>query len=123
MWKRHKLKKDICHDNFDARAEVGIPATIMDSKGLPLSISKLYIGNLPAGVSEDEIRQLFVNQNLSCTKIMVKRGGYAFVECPDQSWADRAIDQLNGLHFYGHILVVEPSIAFHSSIRQVCKPL
>lgn len=62
----------------------------------PITMSKLYIGNLPAETSENALRQLFLEQNLSCTNILVKRGGYAFVDCTDQSSADKAIDKLNG---------------------------
>lgn len=62
----------------------------------PITMSKLYIGNLPSDTNEAGLRQLFVEQNLSCTNILVKRGGYAFVDCPDQSSADKAIDKLNG---------------------------
>lgn len=59
-------------------------------------MSKLYVGNLPSDVNEGNLRQLFQEHNLTCSTILVKRGGYAFVECPDQSAADRAIDKLNG---------------------------
>lgn len=62
----------------------------------PITMSKLYIGNLPTETNENSLRQLFLEQNLSCTNILVKRGGYAFVDCPDQSSADKAIDKLNG---------------------------
>ena len=59
-------------------------------------MSKLYVGNLPSECNEIGLRQLFHDHNLSCTTILVKRGGYAFVDCADQSTADRAIDKLNG---------------------------
>lgn len=62
----------------------------------PITMSKLYIGNLPLETNENTLRQLFLEHNLSCTNILVKRGGYAFVDCPDQSSADKAIDKLNG---------------------------
>lgn len=62
----------------------------------PITMSKLYIGNLPTETNENSLRQLFLEQNLSCTNILVKRGGYAFIDCPDQSSADKAIDKLNG---------------------------
>ncbi|KAF5270497.1 hypothetical protein FQA39_LY08375 [Lamprigera yunnana] len=62
----------------------------------PITMSKLYIGNLPVDTNEMILRQLFLEQNLACTNILVKRGGYAFVDCPDQSSADKAIDKLNG---------------------------
>ncbi|XP_068905295.1 insulin-like growth factor 2 mRNA-binding protein 1 isoform X1 [Tenebrio molitor] len=77
----------------------------------PITMSKLYIGNLPSETNENALRQLFLDQNLSCTNILVKRGGYAFVDCPDQSSADKAIDKLNGFNFNGSSLVVEPSVA------------
>lgn len=70
------------------------------SKIPPITMSKLYIGNLPSDMNEAGLRQLFIEQNLSCTNILVKRGGYAFVECPDQSSADKAIDKLNGKLLY-----------------------
>jgi RNA recognition motif-containing protein len=66
----------------------------------PITMSKLYIGNLPSETNENALRQLFLDQNLSCTNILVKRGGYAFVDCPDQSSADKAIDKLNGKDFF-----------------------
>lgn len=77
----------------------------------PITMSKLYVGNLPNDISENAIRQLFYEQNLACTNILVKRGGYAFVDCPDQSSADRAIDKLNSFNLNGSNLIVEPSVA------------
>ncbi|XP_033210747.1 insulin-like growth factor 2 mRNA-binding protein 1 isoform X2 [Belonocnema kinseyi] len=74
-------------------------------------MSKLYVGNLPADCNEAALRQLFQEHTLSCTTILVKRGGYAFVDCADQSTADRAIDKLNGFTYLGSALVVEPSVA------------
>ncbi|XP_023703830.1 insulin-like growth factor 2 mRNA-binding protein 1 isoform X2 [Cryptotermes secundus] len=74
-------------------------------------MSKLYVGNLPTDVNEGTLRQLFQDHSLSCTTILVKRGGYAFVECTDQATADRAIDKLNGYNFLGSSLIVEPSVA------------
>jgi insulin-like growth factor 2 mRNA-binding protein 1 len=63
-------------------------------------MSKLYVGNLPSDVNEGTLRQLFQDHGLSCSTILVKRGGYAFVDCPDQSTADRAIDKLNGKRIF-----------------------
>jgi RNA recognition motif-containing protein len=74
-----------------------------------LIMSKLYVGNLPTDVNEGTLRQLFQDHSLSCTTILVKRGGYAFVECTDQSTADRAIDKLNGEYIF---------VVFHDVIKQ-----
>lgn len=73
-----------------------------------LIMSKLYVGNLPADVNEGTLRQLFQDHSLSCTTILVKHGGYAFVDCTDQSTADRAIDKLNGKFIF---------IAFYIAFR------
>lgn len=59
-------------------------------------MSKLYIGNLPQDAGEAALRQLLEDSSVACGAILVKRGGYAFVDCPDQSAADKAIDKLNG---------------------------
>ncbi|XP_004929905.3 insulin-like growth factor 2 mRNA-binding protein 1 isoform X4 [Bombyx mori] len=75
------------------------------------AMNKLYIGNLPYEVDEAAVRQLFAEQNLTVAEISVKRGGYAFVDFPDQSAADRAIDKLHGYSFCGLPLIVEPSVA------------
>ncbi|XP_063991478.1 insulin-like growth factor 2 mRNA-binding protein 2 isoform X2 [Diachasmimorpha longicaudata] len=80
-------------------------------------MSKLYVGNLPSECNESTLRQLFNEHNLPCTTILVKRGGYAFVDCADQSTADRAIDKLNGYTYLGSALVVEPSVASSTKKR------
>lgn len=59
-------------------------------------MSKLYVGNLPTEVTENELKQLFLENCIACSGVLLKRGGYAFVDCPEQSLADRAIDKLNG---------------------------
>ncbi|XP_046673418.1 insulin-like growth factor 2 mRNA-binding protein 3 [Homalodisca vitripennis] len=74
-------------------------------------MSKLYVGNLPSDINEATLRQLFLDNNLPCGTILIKRGGYAFVDCADQSIADKAIDQLNGANFLGTQIQVEPSVA------------
>lgn len=73
-------------------------------------MNKLYVGNLPADVNEGTLRQLFLDKGVNCTNVLVKKGGYAFVDCPDQTTADRAIDSLNGFSFMGTALLVEPSV-------------
>lgn len=73
--------------------EAGIIASRSEQ---PATMSKLYVGNLPSDCNESTLRQLFQEHSLACTTILVKRGGYAFVDCADQSTADRAIDKLNG---------------------------
>lgn len=62
-----------------------------------MPMNKLYIGNLPADVNEGSLRELFHEQAGVLPKtVLVKKGGYAFVECNDQPAADKAIETLNG---------------------------
>lgn len=79
------------------RAAYSVEAGIIAARSeQPATMSKLYVGNLPSDCNESALRQLFQEHSLACTTILVKRGGYAFVDCADQSTADRAIDKLNG---------------------------
>lgn len=56
---------------------------------------KAYVGNLDSRVTEETLHSLFEEQGLSPTNILVRRG-YAFVDFPDQTALDKAIDQFNG---------------------------
>ncbi|CAH0401981.1 unnamed protein product [Chilo suppressalis] len=70
------------------------------------AMNKLYIGNLPIEADEAAVRQLFAEQNLTVADISVKRGGYAFVDFPDQSAADRAIDKLHESFSYLYFIAL-----------------
>ena len=62
--------------------------------------SKLYIGNLAAEVNEAALRQLLQENGVSnVSSVLVKRGGYAFIDCADQSSVDKAIEKLNGTYY------------------------
>jgi hypothetical protein len=56
---------------------------------------RVYLGNLEEQVTEDVIQKLFADHSLTVTGILIK-GGYGFVDCPDQTTFDQAIDRLNG---------------------------
>lgn len=60
-------------------------------------MSKLYIGNLAAEANEAALRQLLQESGVgTVSSVLVKRGGYAFIDCSEQSTVDRAIEKLNG---------------------------
>ncbi|KAK2158971.1 hypothetical protein LSH36_161g14031 [Paralvinella palmiformis] len=69
---------------------------------------RLYCGNLDSRVTEETLQDLFEENSLSVTNIVVKRG-YAFVDCPDQTILDKSIDKLNGYNLMGSVMQVEPS--------------
>lgn len=65
--------------------------------GRQKKMSKLYIGNLAAEANEAALRQLLQESGVgNVSSVLVKRGGYAFIDCPEQSTVDRAIEKLNG---------------------------
>lgn len=61
----------------------------------------IYAGQLPYNVKEDELRKIFSKfGEIASIKLIVDRysgrsKGYAFIEMPDNSEADKAIKALN----------------------------
>jgi RNA recognition motif-containing protein len=74
-----------------------------------ISMTKLYVGNLPWTATEDDIQTLFstVGEVQSASLILDRETrrsrGFAFVEM-SQADAERAISQLNGKDFQGRDL-------------------
>jgi hypothetical protein len=74
-----------------------------------ISMTKLYVGNLPWSATEDDIRELFTSvgevqsANLILDRETRRSRGFAFVEM-SQADAERAISQLNGKDFQGRDL-------------------
>jgi len=72
----------------------------------------IYVGNLPFGISEEELRQAFEDfgQVTSATvikdKLSGKSKGFGFVEMPAQADAESAIAGLNGKEFKGRTITV-----------------
>ncbi|MDH3890176.1 MAG: RNA-binding protein [candidate division Zixibacteria bacterium] len=72
----------------------------------------IYIGNLPFETTEDDLRQAFeAHGEVSSVQIIMDRNtgrsrGFAFVEMPDDSGGQAAIEQLNGVDFGGRQLKV-----------------
>src|SRR5512139_3586471 len=75
----------------------------------------IYVGNLPFSASEDEVRDVFgaygeVNSvALIKDKVTGKPRGFGFVEMPNNTEAQQAINELNGKDFKGRSLVVNPA--------------
>lgn len=83
--------------------------------------NKLYIGNLPRDVNEGTLREIFESEaGVLPNSILVKKGGYAFVECSDAASAEQAIQKLNGYQVMGSQLLVEPSVPQNRRNRLNC---
>lgn len=67
----------------------------------------LYVGNLPYRITEDQLRQAFEEYGRvsSCTiikdKVTGQSKGFGFLEMPESSEAEAAINQLNGRDLMG----------------------
>ena len=74
--------------------------------------NKLYVGNLPYSVLDNDLQQLFAQHgNVSSAKVMMERDtgrskGFGFVEMGSDAEAQAAIAGLNGKDMGGRALVV-----------------
>ena len=73
---------------------------------------KIYVGNLPYGVAESDLNELFVQYGkVESSKIVTDRNsgrskGFGFVEMPIRSEGTQAIDELNGKEIQGRKIKV-----------------
>lgn len=73
---------------------------------------KIYVGNLPYGASEDDLKNLFSQAGeVKSVKIITdqysgRSRGFGFVEMTSQADAEKAISLLNGKTLMGQTLVV-----------------
>lgn len=74
---------------------------------------KLYVGNLPFGLSEPQVEELFKSVPSAVNNVSIIRDmdtgrsrGFAFVEVATSDDMQKAIDALNGKQLEGRTLVV-----------------
>lgn len=75
--------------------------------------NRLYVGNLPFDVTEEQLRNLFAQDGRQVSEVKVvtdretgRPRGFAFVEMGSQADAAGAISALNGTQFGGRALTV-----------------
>uniref|UniRef100_A0A8C6PAW0 Insulin-like growth factor 2 mRNA binding protein 3 n=1 Tax=Nothobranchius furzeri TaxID=105023 RepID=A0A8C6PAW0_NOTFU len=74
-------------------------------------MNKLYIGNVSAEASEEDLETIFKQWKIPHSGPFLVKTGYAFVDCPDEKTAMRAIDVLSGkVELHGKVLEVEHSV-------------
>lgn len=73
---------------------------------------KIYVGNLPYGVTEDDLVEAFSQYGQVSDVTIIKdkfsgqSKGFGFVEMPNNSEADQALKALNGSQFKGRNIKV-----------------
>lgn len=60
------------------------------------AMNKLYIGNLNENVTPADLEKVFNDHKISFSGQFLVKSGYAFVDCPDEQWAMKAIETFSG---------------------------
>ena len=59
-------------------------------------MAKIYIGGLPQEITEEALKSFFDEQKVVYESVLVKKGGYAFVDISSNELAKEIIAKLNG---------------------------
>lgn len=76
---------------------------------------KLFVGNLPYRVADDELREMFSqvgtvdSAQVISDKFSGRSKGFGFVEMSTDEEAQAAVDKYNGMDMDGRALVVNPA--------------
>ncbi|XP_061412904.1 insulin-like growth factor 2 mRNA-binding protein 3-B isoform X2 [Lethenteron reissneri] len=84
-------------------------------------MNKLYIGNVSESAAACDLESLFSERQLPWLgHFVLKAGGFAFVDCPDETGALRAIETLSGkVELHGKALDVDYSVARKQRNRKI----
>uniref|UniRef100_A0A673I4H3 Insulin-like growth factor 2 mRNA-binding protein 3 n=1 Tax=Sinocyclocheilus rhinocerous TaxID=307959 RepID=A0A673I4H3_9TELE len=81
-------------------------------------MNKLYIGNVSEQASSLDLESIFEQWKIAFSAPFLVKSGYAFVDCPDEKVAMRAIDTLSGkVELHGKVLEVEHSVPKRQSLK------
>uniref|UniRef100_A0A8C1UDP5 Insulin-like growth factor 2 mRNA binding protein 3 n=1 Tax=Cyprinus carpio TaxID=7962 RepID=A0A8C1UDP5_CYPCA len=81
-------------------------------------MNKLYIGNVSEQASALDLESIFEQWKIPFSAPFLVKSGYAFVDCPDEKVAMRAIDTLSGkVELHGKVLEVEHSVPKRQSLK------
>ncbi|XP_061818586.1 uncharacterized protein [Nerophis lumbriciformis] len=102
--------------HLDGKEYRGRPLVVEESRARPPNSTKVFVGNLSATCSADDLHGLFstFGRVLDCDKVKARlcsNVGYAFVHMERKEEALAAIEALNGTIFKGRQLAVELSKA------------
>uniref|UniRef100_A0A3P8X1E0 RNA-binding protein 14 n=1 Tax=Cynoglossus semilaevis TaxID=244447 RepID=A0A3P8X1E0_CYNSE len=102
--------------HLDGKEYRGRPLVVEESRARPPNSTKVFVGNISATCSADDLHGLFSSYGrvLDCDKVKARlcsNVGYAFVHMERKEEALVAIEALNGTMFKGRQLAVELSKA------------
>uniref|UniRef100_A0A8C4TKR5 Insulin-like growth factor 2 mRNA binding protein 1 n=1 Tax=Erpetoichthys calabaricus TaxID=27687 RepID=A0A8C4TKR5_ERPCA len=83
-------------------------------------MNKLYIGNLSENVTPEDLEKVFQDCKIPFTGQFLVKTGYAFVDCPDDQWAMKAIESFSGkVELHGKRIEVEHSVPKKQRTRKI----
>ncbi|XP_078501662.1 insulin-like growth factor 2 mRNA-binding protein 1 isoform X2 [Lissotriton helveticus] len=83
-------------------------------------MNKLYIGNLSEAVTAPDLERVFQEQHIPVAGQFLLKAGYAFVDCPDEQWAMKAIETFSGkVELHGKQLEIEHSVPKKQRSRKI----
>ncbi|XP_074553056.1 insulin-like growth factor 2 mRNA-binding protein 1 [Halichoeres trimaculatus] len=82
-------------------------------------MNKLYIGNLSDNVTAEDLGKTFDDHKIPFTGQFLMKTGYAFVDCPDDQCAMRAIEIISGKELQGKRIEVEYSVPKKQRTRKL----
>ncbi|XP_052029651.1 insulin-like growth factor 2 mRNA-binding protein 3 [Apodemus sylvaticus] len=83
-------------------------------------MNKLYIGNLSDHAGPADLESVFKDAKIPVAGPFLVKTGYAFVDCPDEGWALKAIEALSGkMELHGKPMEVEHSVPKRQRIRKL----
>uniref|UniRef100_A0A4W6CAM0 Insulin-like growth factor 2 mRNA binding protein 1 n=1 Tax=Lates calcarifer TaxID=8187 RepID=A0A4W6CAM0_LATCA len=81
---------------------------------------KLYIGNLGDSVTAEDLGKTFDDHKIPYSGQFLMKTGYAFVDCPDDHWAMKAIETFSGkVELQGKRIEVEHSVPKKQRTRKL----
>ncbi|XP_066554889.1 insulin-like growth factor 2 mRNA-binding protein 1 isoform X2 [Amia ocellicauda] len=83
-------------------------------------MNKLYIGNLSENVTPEDLIKVFEDCKIPFSGQFLLKTGYAFVDCPDDQWAIKAIETFSGkVELHGKRIEVEHSVPKKQRTRKI----
>uniref|UniRef100_UPI00358F53BD insulin-like growth factor 2 mRNA-binding protein 3-A isoform X2 n=1 Tax=Myxine glutinosa TaxID=7769 RepID=UPI00358F53BD len=83
-------------------------------------MNKLYIGNVAEGTTVAELESLFGERRVTVLGPFSLKAGYAFVDCPDETCAIKAIESIGGkVELHGKTIEVEHSVPRRQRSRRI----
>ncbi|XP_053719901.1 insulin-like growth factor 2 mRNA-binding protein 3 isoform X3 [Synchiropus splendidus] len=83
-------------------------------------MNHLFISNMGDGVRDEDLARVFHEWSVPFTGSFTIKNGYAFVECPDEKAAMKAIELLSGkVQLCGKLLEVKHSVPAHQRGRRL----